>query len=208
MVMRKLLVATRSLGKKREIRDILGHLPYEIVFPEDVGLYHKSEEDVLETEPTFEGNARKKVEYFQKRSALPTVADDSGIEVISLGGQPGVRSRRFAMAAPGQDIDQANNNALLQRLAGAPPERRSARYRCVAMLLTEKGALPRAFEASCRGRIEMEPKGTGGFGYDPLFYSHELKKTFGEASREEKDAASHRGQAFRALADWLEAHPL
>ena len=206
--MRKLLVATRSLGKKREIRSILGHLPYEIVFPEDVGLYHKSEEDVLETEVTFEGNARKKAEYFQKRSALPTVADDSGIEVISLGGQPGVRSRRFAMAAPGRDIDKANNNALLQRLAGAPPERRSAQYRCVAILLTDKAAMLRVFEASCRGRIEIEPKGTGGFGYDPLFYSHELKKTFGEASQEEKDAVSHRGQAFRALADWLEAHPL
>ena len=94
MVMQKLLVATRSLGKKQEIRSILGHLPYEIVFPEDVGLHHKSEEDVLETEPTFEGNARKKAEYFCKRSGLPTVADDSGIEVTSLGGQPGVRSRR------------------------------------------------------------------------------------------------------------------
>ncbi len=208
MVMQKLLVATRSLGKKQEIRSILGHLPYEIVFPEDVGLHHKSEEDVLETEPTFEGNARKKAEYFCKRSGLPTVADDSGIEVTSLGGQPGVRSRRFAMAAPGQDIDEANNNALLQRLAGAPPERRSAQYRCAAMLLTNKAAMPRLFEASCRGRIEIEPKGTGGFGYDPLFYSHELKKTFGEASQEEKDGVSHRGQAFRALAQWLEAHPL
>lgn len=206
--MRKLLVATRSLGKKREIRSLLGHLPYEIVFPEDVGLYETPEERVLETEQTFEGNARKKVEYFQKRARVPTVADDSGIEVLSLGGLPGVRSRRFAMAAPGQDIDLANNNALLQRLAGAPADRRGACFRCVVVLLVDRGAALRVFEGSCRGRIETEAKGTGGFGYDPLFYSYDLEKTFGEASQKEKDGVSHRGEAFSALAEWLEAHPL
>lgn len=206
--MRKLLVATRNVGKKREIRSLLGHLPYEIVFPEDVGLYETPEEQVLETEETFEGNARKKAEYFQKRARVPTVADDSGIEVLSLGGLPGVRSRRFAMAAPGQDIDLANNNALLQRLAGAPTDRRGARFRCVVVLLRDRGAVPRVFEGSCRGRIETEAKGTGGFGYDPLFYSYDLEKTFGEASQKEKDGVSHRGEAFSALAEWLEAHPL
>ena len=206
--MRKLLVATRSLGKKREIRSLLGHLPYEIIFPEDAGLYETPEEQLLETEHTFEGNACKKAEYFQKLARLPTVADDSGIEVLSLGGLPGVRSRRFAMAAPGQDIDLANNNALLQRLAGAPADRRGARYRCVVVLIEDRGAVPRVFEGSCRGRIETEANGTGGFGYDPLFYSYDLEKTFGEASQKEKDAVSHRGEAFTALVEWLEAHPL
>ncbi len=206
--MQKLLVATRSLGKKREIRSLLGRLPYEIVFPEDVGLYETPEEQLIETEQTFEGNACKKAEYFQQRARIPTVADDSGIEVLSLGGLPGVRSRRFAMAVPGQDIDLANNNALLQRLAGAPADRRGARYRCVVVLIEDRGAVPLVFEGSCRGRIETEAKGTGGFGYDPLFYSHDLEKTFGEASQREKDGVSHRGEAFTALAEWLEAHPL
>ncbi len=206
--MRKLLVATRSLGKQREIRSLLGQLPYEIVFPEDVGLYETPEEQLIETEQTFEGNACKKAEYFQKLARVPTVADDSGIEVLSLGGQPGVRSRRFAMAVAGQDVDLANNNALLQRLAGAPPERRGARYRCVVVLIVGRGAVPRVFEGSCRGRIETEAKGTGGFGYDPLFYSYDLEKTFGEASEKEKEGVSHRGEAFSALAEWLEAHPL
>ena len=208
MVSRKLLVATRSPGKRREIRAILGQLPYAIVFPEDVGLYETPEEIALETADTLEGNAQKKAEYFQKRSRLATVADDSGLEVLSLGGQPGVRSRRFAIASPDEDVDEANNRELLRRLAGAPPDRRGAQYRCVAILLPDTGAFPQVFQGSCRGRITTEPKGSGGFGYDPLFHSHDLKKTFGEATQDEKDAVSHRGKAFRAVAEWLAANPL
>ncbi|MCZ6917942.1 MAG: RdgB/HAM1 family non-canonical purine NTP pyrophosphatase [Gemmatimonadetes bacterium] len=206
-MMHKLLVATRSPGKKAEIRQILRELPYEIVFPEDVGLYERPEEMTLENADTFEANARAKAEYFQRLSRLPTVADDSGIEALSLGGQPGVRSRRFAMAGPGDDVDEANNRLLLQKLAGAPHDRRGAQYRCVAVFMKDMSIIPHVFEGRCSGHITTEPRGTGGFGYDPLFHSVDLDKTFGEATPEEKAKVSHRGKAFRAFAEWLIANP-
>ena len=208
MIAPKLLIATRSLGKKREIRGLLERLPYQLVFPDDIGVYESAAELHLETESTFEGNALKKAEFFQKRSRLPTVAEDSGLEVLSLGGVPGVRSRRFAMASPGQNEDEANNQELLRRLAGAMPERRGARYRCVAVFIRQLGAMPQVFEGSCHGRITTDPAGTGGFGYDPLFFSDDLGKTFGQSAQEEKDGVSHRGRAFRELAKWLVENPL
>ena len=208
MTLPKLLIATRNPGKRREIQQFLGDLSLEIVFPDDVGIYESPQELKLETESTFEGNARAKAEFFQKLSRLPTVAEDSGIEVLSLGGAPGVRSRRFAMVQPGQDEAEANNRELLRRLAGAPPDRRGARYRSVAVFIKKIDALPQVFEGSCQGRITTEPQGTGGFGYDPLFHSNDLEKTFGQANPEEKNAVSHRGRAFRALAKWLAENPL
>ncbi|MCH8144730.1 MAG: RdgB/HAM1 family non-canonical purine NTP pyrophosphatase [Gemmatimonadetes bacterium] len=208
MTLPKLLIATRNPGKRREIQQFLDDLSVEIVFPDDVGIYESPQELKLETESTFEGNARAKAEFFQKRSRLPTVAEDSGIEVLSLGGAPGVRSRRFAMVQPGQDEAEANNRELLRRLAGAPPDRRGARYRSVAVFIKKLDALPHVFEGSCQGRITTEPQGTGGFGYDPLFHSNDLEKTFGQANPEEKNAVSHRGRAFRALAKWLAENPL
>ena len=208
MTLPKLLIATRNPGKRREIQQFLGDLSLEIVFPDDVGIYESPQELKLETESTFEGNARAKAEFFQKLSRLPTVAEDSGIEVLSLGGAPGVRSRRFSMVQPGQDEAEANNRELLRRLAGAPPDRRGARYRSVAVFIKKLDALPQVFEGSCQGRITTEPQGTGGFGYDPLFHSNDLEKTFGQANPEEKNAVSHRGRAFRALAKCLAAHPL
>jgi XTP/dITP diphosphohydrolase len=133
------------------------------------------------------------------------VADDSGLEVLSLGGAPGVRSRRWA-GASGTDaeVDAANNAELVRRLAGAAEARRGARYRCVLVYLSKQGSVPRVFEGSCPGRILEEPRGQGGFGYDPYFQSEELGKTFGEASPAEKDAVSHRGRALRELAAALE----
>ena len=197
----KLLVATRSAGKQREIRRLLEPAGLEVVFPEDVGLWETELEATLETAESFEGNARRKAEHFARLSGLPTVADDSGLEVFSLGGAPGVRSRRFAGAQGGPDeVDAANNAELLRRLRGASEARRRARYRCVLVFLHEPSAVPGVFEGVAGGRILEEPRGTGGFGYDPLFYSDELAKTFGEATAEEKDGVSHRGRAVRALA--------
>ena len=126
----KLLVATRSTGKQSEIRAILSGLPYEVVFPDSIGLYQQASEESIESGDSFEINARLKAEHFAKRSGLPTAADDSGLEVLSLGGLPGVRSRRFALPSDSMDQDAANNAELLRRLAGAPSERWSARYRC------------------------------------------------------------------------------
>ena len=200
----KLLADTRSAGKQREIRRILEPAGFEVVFPEDVGLWETEREATIETADSFEGNARRKAEYFARLSGLPTVADDSGLEVLALGGAPGVRSRRFAGAEGSPDaVDAANNAELLRRLRGASEPRRRARYRCVLVFLRDPSAAPEVFDGVTGGRILEAPQGAGGFGYDPLFLSDELGKSFGEASAEEKDGVSHRGRALRALADAL-----
>ena len=196
----KLLAATRSAGKQREIRQILEPAGIEVVFPEDLMLYEESAEGLLETGETFEANARHKAEYFSRRSGLATVADDSGLEVFSLGGAPGVRSRRWAGAAgTPEQVDAANNTELLRRLAGVAEPRRRARYRCVLVLLRQPGAIPEVFEGTAAGRILEAPAGSGGFGSDPLFYSDDLGKSFGQATADEKAAVSHRGRALRTL---------
>jgi XTP/dITP diphosphohydrolase len=204
----RLLIATRSGGKQREIANILGGQPYAVVFPEGIGLAPQAAEEGLENAETFAGNAQRKAEYFARLSGLPTAADDSGLEVFALDGQPGVRSRRFALqSGPPEEQDAANNAELLRRLAGAPAERRRARYRCVVVYLPAPGAGPVTFEGICSGSIVAAPRGRGGFGYDPLFLSAELGRTFGEAASAEKHRVSHRGRAFRALAAWLAEHP-
>jgi len=206
----KLLVATRSTGKQREIRELLADLPYEIVFPDDQGLVELPDEAGVEDAGSFEGNARRKAEYFARRARLPTVAEDSGLEVLSLGGRPGVRSRRFAFPPRDDPVaqDRANIEELLRQLSGAPPSRRRARYRAVAVFLPRFDAAPRSFEGACDGRILDTPRGAGGFGYDPLFWSDELQQTFAQAAPADKAAVSHRGRAFRAFADWLRTQPI
>ena len=200
----KLLAATRSPGKQREIRRLLEPAAIDVVFPDDIGIYESAREDLLELGESFLANARAKAEYFAKRGALPTVADDSGLEVFSLGGAPGVRSRRWAGAEGSpEQVDAANNAELLRRLGGAGEVRRRARYRCVLVYLRDPDAIPEVFEGSCSGRILEEPAGSGGFGYDPLFFSDELGKSFGEAEPAEKDAVSHRGRALHGLASVL-----
>lgn len=200
----KLLVATRNPGKEREIRTLLADGPVTPVFPAEQGVLETADEATIEDAGSFEGNARKKAEHFARLSRLPTAAEDSGIEVFSLGGEPGVHSRRFAFPVTDpRRQDEANNQELLRRLAGAPEPRRRARYRCVLVYLERHDALPTVFEGQCTGRILEQPAGSGGFGYDPLFFSDDLGKGFGEATQEEKDAVSHRGRAFRAFVEWL-----
>jgi len=194
----KLLVATRSSGKQREVRRLLAGL--DIVFPDEAGVLESADEAGLELHDSFAANARAKAEYFVKQTGLPTVADDSGLEVISLAGAPGVRSKRWAgVTGPDAVVDAANNAELLRRLRGAPENKRRARYRCVLVLYRTTKAFPETFEGSCTGRILEQPQGTAGFGYDPLFWSDELGKSFGEATPEEKDSVSHRARAFQAL---------
>ncbi|HEV8600352.1 MAG TPA: non-canonical purine NTP pyrophosphatase [Gemmatimonadales bacterium] len=196
----KLLVATRSPGKQREIRRLLAGSDLEVVFPDEAGVPPALEETRLELADSFAANARAKAEYFARQTGLPTVADDSGLEVISLGGAPGVRSKRWAgVEGPESVVDAANNAELLRRLRGAPETKRRARYRCVLVLYRTPKAFPETYEGACAGLILEEPRGSGGFGYDPLFFSEELGKTFAEATPEEKDAVSHRGRAFLAL---------
>lgn len=201
----KLLAATRSSGKQAEIRRVLEAAGHEVLFPDEAGIYEVPAETGLETADSFEGNARRKAEYFVRRSGLPTFADDSGLEALSLGGAPGVRSRRWAGASgsPGQ-IDAANNAELCRRLLGADEKRRRARYRCAIVLLRTPSAVPEVFEGICNGTITEEPRGSGGFGYDPWFLSDDLGRTFGEVTAEEKDRVSHRGRALAALVQALD----
>jgi len=203
----KLLVSTRSPGKTREIRELFAGLPFQVVFPDEIGLEPLPEEDELEQTDTYTGNAVAKARHFAGRSGLPTVADDSGLEVDALGGAPGVRSARFAIqqarVAPGQSVDDANNALLLAQLAGVPEEQRTARYRCVIAYLPTPGDAPEIVEATCEGRVLPELRGTNGFGYDPLFFSDDLQRGFGEVPAATKHRVSHRGRAFRALIEVL-----
>ena len=157
---------------------------------------------------TFETNARIKARHAARATGLPALADDSGIEVEALGGGPGVRTRRYA----GPIATDAENNAkLLEALAGLPVERRGARYVCALALALPDAAAPAGLRlvtrrGTTRGRITFEPRGSGGFGYDPLFEPARERvggRTFGEYGPEEKDAISHRGRAARRMAPVL-----
>jgi XTP/dITP diphosphohydrolase len=202
----KLLIATRSTHKVAEIRAILAHVPdLDLLDLDQAGIAPAPAEDDLEPYATFEANARSKASYFRRVSGLRTVADDSGLEVDALNGEPGVRSRRFAplpLSTPREVQDKANNDQLLERLAGLEDKRRTARYVCVAALSENEGRMM-LFRGTAEGRILTAPRGTGGFGYDPLFLSDDLGTSFGEASPARKDSLSHRGKAFRALAAHL-----
>ncbi len=211
--MNRLLLATRSADKAREIREILtaAGCTAEVVSLEDARVPWSSREGAIEEFDSFLSNARAKAEYFAQLTALPTVADDSGLEVLSLMGAPGVKSRRFAPGAgtlTGPALDEANNRELMRRLEGADAKRRRASYVCVAVLLRRPLAPPDAFTGRCWGRVLEEPRGEGGFGYDPLFLHEDSGKTFAELAAAEKHAVSHRGDAFRQVAAALAARPL
>jgi XTP/dITP diphosphohydrolase len=205
-----LLIATRNEGKAREIRDLFAGLPFNIVFPADQFLDQLPEEYDLERGTTFVENAVAKVRYFARRSGLPTIAEDSGLDVDALNGAPGPHSARFAalygdreQALGEANPDAANNALLLKRMEGIPEERRTARYHSVVAYLETPVSAPQLVEAACEGRILEAPRGTGGFGYDPLFWSFELGMTFAEAPLAAKQRVSHRGRALRALIEVL-----
>jgi len=197
----RLLVATRSAHKLAELRQLLALSRAELVTLDDVGI----DEDVEETGSTFEANARLKARFAARASGLPSLADDSGIEVHALGGRPGVRTRRYAGEAA---TDAQNNAKLLGELDGLPPERRGARYVCVLALALPGRAGPRggqpviSVRGTCRGRIAATGKGNGGFGYDPIFEPASEPpggRTLGEWSQDEKNRISHRGAAARRM---------
>ena len=202
----ELLLATRSAHKVQEIRTILSGIPRLTVLDlDDIGLEWRDEEEALEPFDTFEENARSKAEYFHARTGLPTVADDSGLEVDALGGAPGVRSKRFAPVEglTGHKLDQANNNYLVERLGALELEKRTGQYVCVAALLGFASQMI-VTRGEARGLILTEPRGDGGFGYDPYFFEPNLEMTFAELHPDQKNELSHRGKAFRALTIILE----
>lgn len=205
MTERVLLVATRSGDKAREILPLLRALPVRIISLREAGIPESPAEDSIERFETFEENAAAKARYFFLASGgIPTVADDSGIEVAALGGAPGVRSKRWSgrPGLGGEELDRANNEHLLAKLGGASDRR--ARYVCVAAFADATTTL--AARGETRGQITRDARGTAGFGYDPYFLSDALGCTFGEAAAADKSRVSHRGRAFRALAEQLRAH--
>ena len=196
------LVATRSPGKLREILKILDGLDgIRLRSLEELGVLPSHEEERVEVFDTFGENAVAKARHFRHLTGMPTIADDSGLSVDALGGAPGVRSRRFAPETDGlsqSEQDEANNRHLLTQLEGVLPETRTARYVCVAALDFGIGK-PLTFRGEAAGAILEAPKGSGGFGYDPLFLDPADGRTFAELSAAEKDSRSHRGAAFGAL---------
>jgi XTP/dITP diphosphohydrolase len=185
----------------KEIREILTPFPgVEALSLNEAGIEYRQEEEDLEPFETFEENARSKAIYFCARSGLPTVADDSGLEVDALDGRPGVRTKRFAPGddLEGEDRDRANNAYLLELLSGKPASERRARYVCVAALAWEADSVE-TFRGEAPGIVLEAPRGGGGFGYDPIILDERSGRSFAELTREEKNERSHRGRAFRAM---------
>lgn len=193
-------MATRSVHKLRELRELLALPDVELVSLDDLGVGGEPIEDG----ETFETNARIKARFAARATGLPALADDSGIEVDALGGRPGVRTRRYA----GPNATDPDNNAkLLRELAGLPPDRRGARYVCVLALALPDAAAPGRLRlvsrrGTCRGRIASAQRGSGGFGYDPIFEPVPEPpggRTFGQYTADQKHAISHRARAARRM---------
>ena len=189
------VIASTNPGKIAEVRQIMAGLPLVLLTSDDVGGWPEIEE----TGDTYLANALLKARAVAALTGKAALADDSGIEVDALDGAPGVRSARFSGE---QASDEDNNAKLIESLDSVPSERRGARYRCVAVLVTPDGE-EIAGIGSCEGRIGFEPRGTGGFGYDPWFIPERESRTMAELTAEEKHAISHRGKALRGLADKL-----
>ncbi|NMA55119.1 MAG: XTP/dITP diphosphatase [Firmicutes bacterium] len=191
-----LVIATYNPNKAAELKAGLAGLGFEILLLSNFTGCFRVEEDGT----TFSANAIKKARAAFAFTGYPSLADDSGLEVAALNGAPGVYSHRFA----GQDSDDANNALLLEKLAGMPPDRRQARFRCVLALVWGSNQEV-TVEGTCSGIILTAPRGAGGFGYDPLFYLPELGRTMAEITREEKYHVSHRGRAVGKLRQMLKA---
>ena len=193
---RRLVIATGNPGKLREFSSLLAGLPFELTSSAELKLSSPEE-----TGTTFLANALLKARHAASLSASAAVADDSGLEVDALGGAPGIYSARYA----GLGADDAANNAKLMRdLAGIPPERRGAHYRCaLAFVESVADAQPLIAEADWQGFILDAPRGGGGFGYDPYFWLPDLNKTAAELTPAEKNRLSHRGNALRVLREQL-----
>jgi XTP/dITP diphosphohydrolase len=184
---REIVIASKNKGKIREIRQIYADLPVAIVEQADLP-------DVVEDGDSFSANARKKAVEIARHTGKWALADDSGLEVDALGGAPGIHSARWSGAG-----DEANNDKLLAELRDVAPPARTARYRAVVVIADPQGRVVAEADGSCEGLIGFTRKGTGGFGYDPLFVVPQFGKTMAELPAETKHSISHRGEALRRL---------
>jgi len=191
--MRTLIFATRNAGKVREMEALLAGSGWSLErLPEEIG-------EATEAGETFAANAREKALFAAARLPYPVLADDSGLQIDALGGEPGVRSARYI----DPDLDPAaRNRAVLDKLRQVPDAQRTARFVC-HLVLAHDGAVVHEVTGTCEGTIARQPRGNGGFGYDPIFVVPELGRSFAEISREEKSSRSHRGVAARAMAAFL-----
>jgi len=193
----RLVLATSNRGKIREISDLLSGLDIEVLTRDDLDGWPVLEEKG----DTFEENAASKAGELSLWAGMPALADDSGLEVEALGGEPGIRSARYAGV---QGDDAANIARLLRELEGIPPERRGARFVCVLVLASPDGESIEIRE-TCEGSVTTAPRGERGFGYDPVFVPAGMEKTLAELPLGEKNAVSHRGKALRRLRALLES---
>jgi len=195
--MKKLMLATRNHGKIKEIEDLLKDLPIEI---HNVSEYPTIPE-VVEDEETLEGNAIKKAKIIFEATGIPSMADDTGLEVFYLGMAPGVISARYA----GENVNyEDNNRKLLKELEGVPAEKRVAQFRCIAAFVDT--GVEKTTEGICRGKIISDLRGTGGFGYDPLFIPDGFNETFAELPLVVKNQISHRAEAFLKMKALLSSY--
>lgn len=192
--MNRIVLATKNKGKIREMRELLAQMNIEVLSLSDFPPVNDAEENGA----TFAENAMLKARYYYAHTGIPCLADDSGLEVDALGGRPGVYSARYS----GEDASDASNNAkVLQEMAGVEEEKRTARFRC-AMALVGDG-IELTTGGTCEGILLAEERGSGGFGYDPLFYVPAFDRTLAEMSSEDKNSISHRGSAVRKMVDLI-----
>ena len=194
-----LLVATTNSGKLREIQSLLADVPVDLVTLRDVPAIEEPEETGL----TFEDNARLKALYYSSHSGMPTVAEDSGLVIDGLDGEPGVRSARFLRPDASYPERFAN---IFRRLAGPPEKNRAARFVC-ALAVARHGEIVYEARGTVEGEIARQAHGTAGFGYDPIFHYPPYGSTLADVTEDAKLAVAHRGHAFRALASWLRTLP-
>lgn len=189
-MIQELVIATHNQGKLQEFRELMKELPVQIKCLADFEAIEEPEE----TGKTFAANAKLKAAYYAKKTGMVCIADDSGLEVQALDGAPGVRSARYA----GEEAtDEENNQLLLHNMKFQV--KRTCRFRCALAVVQPDGRVLYETDGSCDGMLLHEPLGTGGFGYDPLFWSTELHKGMAEATMQEKNKISHRGKAIKKL---------
>ena len=190
--MNRIVLATKNKGKIKEMRQLLAPMHIEVLSLADFAPVDDAEENGA----TFAENAMIKARYYFAHTGIPCLADDSGLEVDALGGRPGVYSARYS----GEDAtDQTNNAKVLQEMEGVEAEKRTARFRCSMALVGDGSEL--TTDGTCEGILLAEERGSGGFGYDPLFYVPKFERTLAEMSSDEKNGISHRGAAVRKMAE-------
>lgn len=192
--MNRIVLATKNKGKIKEMCELLAPMNIEVLSLADF----PPVDDAEENGATFAENAMLKARYYFAHTGTPCLADDSGLEVDALGGRPGVYSARYS----GEDAtDDSNNAKVLREMADVPQEERTARFRCAMALVGDSIEL--TTDGTCEGSLLTEARGSGGFGYDPLFYVPAFERTLAELSSEDKNSISHRGSAVRKMADLI-----